>query len=100
MVTLAALWHFGSLAAPLAWAEAEAQSLLLRLSPQNRAIVLMALLGLVLVGMALVALAVLAGRHVLREERRSHAPTPRYEDAWYRKPLVSRENDPPGDGHS
>ena len=100
MVSLAALWHFGSLAAPLAWAEAEAQSLLLRLSPQNRAIVLMALLGLVLVGMALVGLAVLAGRHVLREARRSHGPTPRYEDAWYRKPLVRRENDPTGDGHS
>lgn len=101
MVSLAALRQFSlQVAAPLAWADAEVQSLLMRLSPQNRAIVLMALLGLVLVGLALVALAILGGRHVLREARRSPGPTPRYEDAWYRKPLVERERDAPGDGPS
>jgi hypothetical protein len=101
MVSLVALWQLSSYAAaPLAWAEAEGQPLLTRLSPQNRAIVLMALLGLVLVGIALVALAILGGRHVLREARRSHGPTPRYEDGWYRKPLIERESDSPGDGPS
>ncbi len=101
MVRLAAVWQISSLAAAsLAWAESEGQPLLTRLSPQNRAIVLMALLGLVLVGMALVALAILGGRHVMREARRSHGPTPRYEDAWYRKPLFDRKSDSPGDGPS
>lgn len=101
MVTPAPLWQFGwQAAAPLAWAEAEAQSLLMRLSPQNRAIVLMALLGLVLVGIALVALAILGGRHVLREARKTHGPTPRYEDGWFSKPLIERERDAPGDGPS
>jgi|GEM_PF-2149216 len=94
MVSLAAVWQISSCAAAsLAWAAAEGQPLLTRLSPQNRAIVLMALLGLVLVGMALVALAILGGRHIMREARRSHGPTPRYEDAWYRKPLFKRERD-------
>lgn len=93
MVTWA-LWQLGSrAAAPLAWAEAETQPLLMRLSPQNRAIVLMALLGLVLVGLGLVALAVLGGRHVLREARRTPGPTPRYDDAWARKPLGEPEDD-------
>jgi hypothetical protein len=100
MVTLA-LWQLGSHAAvPLAWAEAETQPLLMRLSPQNRAVVLMALLGLILVGLALIALAILVGRHVLRVARRSHGPTPRYEDAWFRKPLVDADRDSTKDGQS
>lgn len=94
MVSSAVLCRLGSqAAAPLAWAEAEAQPLLMRLSPQNRVAVVMALLGLVLVGIGLVALAILGGRYVLREARRMPGPTPRYEDAWYRKPLVPRDND-------
>lgn len=101
MVTVVALWQFGwQAAAPLAWAEAETQPLLMRLSPQNRAVVLMALLGLVLVGIALVALAILAGRHVLREARRTYGPTPHHEDGWYRKPLIERETNASDDGHS
>lgn len=71
------------------------EPLLMRLSPQHRAIVIMALLALVLVGGALVALAVIGGRHVLRIARKSHGPTPSYEDRWYRKPLYPREPDAP-----
>jgi hypothetical protein len=101
MVTQAAFWQWGFQAAtPLSWAEAELQPLLMRLSPQNRAIVLMALLGLVLLGIGFVALAILGGKRVIRVARRSHGPTPRYEDAWARKPLVERETDAPPDGRA
>jgi hypothetical protein len=79
--------------APLAWATENAEPLLMRLTPQNRSLVLMALLGLLLVGAGLIALAVIGGRHVLREARRKPSPTPRLEDGWYRKPLVPRDGD-------
>jgi hypothetical protein len=79
--------------ARLAWAADQAEPLLMRLSPQNRSLVLMALLGLLLVGAGLIALAVIGGRHVLREARRRPNPTPRLEDGWYRKPLVPRDGD-------
>jgi hypothetical protein len=78
-----------------AWAAQNSEPLLMRLSPQNRAIVLMALLALVLVGLGLVTLAILGRHHVLRLARKSHGPTPRYEDQWYRKPLVPREPEAP-----
>jgi hypothetical protein len=91
---LVAAWTSG---APLVLAaEEKARPLLLRLDPESRAKVLMALLGLVLVGIGLVALTILAGRHVLRIARTSHGPTRRREDDWYRKPLVQGEaEDPP-----
>jgi hypothetical protein len=90
---LVAAWTSG---APLLLAaEEKARPLLLRLDPQNRAKVLMALLGLVLVGIGLVALTVMAGRQVLRIARTSHGPTRRYEDDWHRKPLVPGEPDDP-----
>ncbi len=53
----------------------------------------MALVALVLVGVSLVALAIIGGRSVLRIARKSHGPTPRYEDDWYRKPLVPKDPD-------
>jgi hypothetical protein len=88
MVILEDLWRLGWPAAePLAWAEVEGQPLLARLTPQTRAIVLMALLALVLVGIGLIMMAILGGRHVLREARRLPGPTPRYDDAWARKPI-------------
>ena len=51
----------------------------------------MALLALLIVGLALIGFVVILGRMVLREIRKSHGPTPRREDDWYRKPLVPRE---------
>ena len=81
---------------PLLWAtEEKAQPLLMRLDPQNRAKVLMALLGVVLVGVGLVALTLFAGRQLLRMARASHRPTQRHEDDWYRKPLVPKEPESP-----
>ncbi|MEX0978590.1 MAG: hypothetical protein WDZ48_07050, partial [Pirellulales bacterium] len=76
-------------------AEEKAQSLLMRLDPERRATVLMALLGLVLVGVGLAALVILAGRWALRISRTSLGPTPRYEDAWYKKPLIPPETESP-----
>ena len=92
--SLVAAW---AASAPLlSAAEEKAQPLLVRLDPQSRAKVLMALLGLVLVGIALVAMTIMIGRQVLRMARTSHGPTPRHEDDWYRKPLVPHEpEDPP-----
>jgi hypothetical protein len=84
-------------AAPLVqglWAaEEKAQSLLMRLDPQRRATVLLTLLALVLVGVGLVALVILAGRRVLRISRTSLGPTPRHDDAWYKKPLIPPETE-------
>ena len=81
---------------PLLWAaEEKAAPLLMRLDPQNRAKVLMTLLGLVLLGVGLVALTLFAGRQVLRMARTSHRPTRRHEDDWYRKPLVPKEHESP-----
>jgi hypothetical protein len=79
----------------LAWAAEQAEPLLMRLTPQNRSLVLMALLGMLLVGAGLIALAVIGGRQVLREARKKPNPTPRLEDGWYRKPLVPRDGDSP-----
>jgi len=94
MVTGLAKWIVatGTPGVPLLWAaEEKAKPLLMRLEPQDRAKVLMALLGLVLLGVALVALTFFAGRQVLRMARASHGPTRRHEDDWYRKPLVPKE---------
>jgi hypothetical protein len=79
----------------LAWAAEQTEPLLMRLTPQNRSIVLLALLGLLLVGAGLIALAILGGRHVLREARKKPVPTSRLEDGWYRKPLIPRDGESP-----
>ncbi len=84
----------------VAWADSQTQPLIMRLSPQHRAVVILALVAIVLVGIALMALVVVAGRYVLREVRRANGPTPRYEDGWYRKPLAPRDGDISRDGHS
>jgi hypothetical protein len=75
----------------LAEAQKQAEPLLVRLDPQRRAKVLMALLGLVLLGALLMAIAALGGRHVLRTARTRPRPTSHNEDEWYRKPLVPKE---------
>ena len=67
------------------------EPLLMRLDPQQRAKVLMALVGLVLVGALLVGLAWLGGRHVRRIARKRPRPASRHDDQWYRKPLVPKE---------
>lgn len=69
----------------------KAEPLLMRLEPQRRAKVLMAMLALVLLGLLLVAVVVLGGRHVLRIARKRNKPTGRDADQWYRKPLVPPE---------
>jgi hypothetical protein len=83
-------------AALAADAPQQVEPLLMRLDPQRRAKVLMALLGLVLVGVVLIAAAALGGRHVLRIARMRNRPTPRHDDQWYRKPLVPPEQGLPG----
>jgi hypothetical protein len=89
---VAAVFVAPALRAPLVWAaEEKSQSLLMRLDPPRRAMVLMALLAIVLVGVGLVALAILAGRRALRISRTSLGPTPRHDDSWYKKPLVPPE---------
>lgn len=94
MVTLLPACAPLAMAAPvLAWAEDKAEPLLMRLTPENRGRVLLALLAIVIVGVALIAIAVIGGRYVLRQARESHGPTPLGEDDWYRKPLIPR--DPP-----
>jgi hypothetical protein len=81
------------------WAAADhvekARPLLMRLDPQSRAKVVMALLGLVLAGVGLVALTIIAGRQVLRISRASHTRTRLHADDWYRKPLVPKEPESP-----
>ena len=96
MVTSESVWRLvADAGSRLAWANEQTETLLMRLTPQNRSVVLMALLGLMLVGAGLVALAVIGGRHVLREARKKQGPTPRLEDGWYRKPLIPRDGDSP-----
>ncbi|MEX0675560.1 MAG: hypothetical protein WD063_00695 [Pirellulales bacterium] len=98
MVSYLATWIIaatGPLVPVLGAAEEKAKPLLMRLDPQNRAKVLMALLGLALVGVGLVALTIMAGRQVLRIARTSHGPTRRHEDDWSRKPLVPKEPESP-----
>lgn len=90
---LVAAWASGT---PLLLAaEEKARPLLMRLDPESRAMVVMALLGLVLVGVALVAMTMMIGRQVLRNARASHGPTRLHEDDWYRKPLNSDQADDP-----
>ncbi len=94
MVAFLPAWDRLAIATPvLAWAEDKAEPLLTRLTPEVRARVTLALIALVIVGVALVALTALGGRYVLRQARKSHGPTPRGENDWYRKPLIPR--DPP-----
>ena len=82
--------------AALLMAEKEkAEPLLMRLDPQTRAKVVMALLGLVLVGILLVTMIVIAARSAMRAARTTRGPTRRGEEDWYRKPLVPREPQPP-----
>lgn len=94
MVTSEAVRRLVADARPqLAWASDQTETLLMRLTPENRTVVLMALLGLVLVGAGLITLAVIGGRRVLHEVRKKNRPTPRLEEAWYRKPLIPRDGD-------
>jgi hypothetical protein len=76
-------------------AQQKAEPLLMRLDPQTRAKVVMALLGLVLVGILLVAMIIVAARSALRLARTTRGPTRRGEEDWYRKPLVPREPQTP-----
>ncbi len=69
--------------------------LLLRLSPTQRAGVLLALLGIVIAGVALVGLAWWAGRYYRRLARRPLPPATPHADDWYQKRLAS--NDPHDD---
>lgn len=84
----------------LSAAEEKAEPLLMRLDPQSRAKVVMALLGLVLVGVALVVMVITGRRLVVRIARRSYQPTPTHEDDWYRKPLVPKRPEEPPSGPS
>src|SRR5262245_37101201 len=65
-----------------------AQPLLWRLPPESRAMVLMALLGLVLTGLLLIAIVYLGGRYLKRIAGKSHGPSQSTDDDWQRKPLV------------
>ncbi|REK18675.1 MAG: hypothetical protein DWQ37_03830 [Planctomycetota bacterium] len=76
-------------------AEKKAEPLLMKLDPQRRAKVLMALLGLVLLGGFLMALVIMGGRQAMRAARKSHGPTQHSQDQWYRKPLVPGDGDRP-----
>jgi hypothetical protein len=60
----------------LAQAEQAAEPLLERLDPPRRAVVLMALLGVVLTGIALVACIMIGSRWVRRNARSGVRPTP------------------------
>ncbi len=76
------------------------EPLLQRLPPERRAMVVMALLGLVLVGLALIMFAWLGGRYF---RRLTHKPLPPAgqgsAEQWYRKPLHP-ESPPSGDQDS
>ena len=92
--------HVATLAGvPLAAAE-QAETMLMKLDPANRAKVLMALLALVLVGLGLVALAWIGGRRLRRVVKQPLRPIRRFEDQWYRKPSVPQESKPPAPGDS
>jgi hypothetical protein len=82
------------LAPALLAADETARPLLLRLDPQSRTKVIMVLLALLLLGFGLIALVIVGGRSVLRVARKSHGPTRRNEDDWYRKPLVPKDSEP------
>jgi hypothetical protein len=69
----------------------QAEPLLMRLDPQRRAKVLMALLGLVLVGVALIVLAFLGGRYLRRVIKQPIRATRPGDDDWSRKPLIPPE---------
>ena len=84
---------------PLAAAE-QAETMLMRLDPANRAKVLMALLALVLVGLGLVAFAWIGGRRLRRVIKQPLKPMRRLEDQWYRKPLAPQDSQPPAPGDS
>jgi len=76
----------------------QAEPLLVRLDPERRAKVLMALVGVVLVGLGLIALAWLGGRRLRRITRQPLPPSNCQEEGWYRKPLVPNEPQAP-DAH-
>ena len=99
VVHLATLASVSLAVRPLAAAE-QAETMLMRLDPANRAKVLMALLALVLVGLGLVALAWIGGRRLRRVIKQPLKPMRRFEDQWYRKPLVPQESQPPAPGDS
>jgi hypothetical protein len=73
----------------------QAEPLFERLSPVERAVVLMALLGLLIVGAALIGFVYLGGRRLRQIARKRHPPSLPRDDEWYRKPLVSNEPAPP-----
>ena len=73
--------------------EERAEPLLVRLDPEQRAKVLMALLGLILLGAFSIALVYFGGAHLRRIARSSPGASRDTRDDWYRKPLVPP--DPP-----
>jgi len=88
----------GRLDAILLAAGERAEPLLMRLDPEQRAKVLMALVGLVLVGSLLIALVWLGGRHLRRIAGKRPRPASPRDDLWYRKPLVPKGPVPPSAG--
>lgn len=63
-----------------------------QLHPEDRAKLLMGLLGLILIGLMLIAMVILGARWVRRltRQNREHPPL---EDRWWSKPLVPKEID-------
>lgn len=79
--------HCHGLAGMALACDEQAQTLLNRLDPVNRARVLMALLGLVLIGLTLMAMIWILGRRMRRIARQKPPASRVSEDQWYRKPL-------------
>lgn len=73
----------------------QAETLFERLSPVERAVLLMALLGLLILGAALIGFVYLGGRRLRQIARKRHPPSLPRDDEWYHKPLVSKEPAPP-----
>jgi hypothetical protein len=86
-------WIIAQAAAPNN--QAKAETLFERLSPVERAVVLMALLGILILGAALVGLVYLGGWHLRRIARKRLPPSASRDEQWYHKPLVPRDPELP-----
>ena len=69
----------------------KAEPLIMRLDPERRAKVLMALLAVILVGCALIYLTILGGRRLRRIAKQLPTVRPPSGDDWYRKPLAGHD---------